>query len=160
MIIAITFVAILALGGLFIWAFSAGSFVGVVRRIIIAAIGAFVVVIAAGGTINEIAKGEPLKSEQVAAAKLTEAEKLEICSNVNQASQAMMDARQKGVQMKVMMTELNKLGMDANQLQMYQAMLIDAFSTPAYQSKEYRSKAVNDFANKYYSECLTTNRWN
>lgn len=79
----------------------------------------------------------------------------ETCLAVKGLAEAVMSARQAGVDVSDMMattTENPKM----NKLQ--QGLIVDAFSFPAYSTKDFREKEVREFGARHYLNCLKSTK--
>lgn len=79
----------------------------------------------------------------------------ETCLVVKGLAEAVMGARQAGVDVSDMMaitTENPKM----NKLQ--QGLIVDAFSFPAYSTKDFREKEVREFGARHYLNCIKSTK--
>ena len=84
-------------------------------------------------------------------------DKFEVCGKLNESATLMMTNRQNGHSLKKLMGDLNSIKVDASEeaaMNVYREMLVNAFQVPAYRTSELKEKAITDFADKYYSNCL------
>lgn len=76
------------------------------------------------------------------------------CEVLETLARSIMTARQDGVSMKSMVETATEGNPNEGTVKGTKMMITDAFNTPRYNSFEYRDKAINEFANKYYRVCV------
>ena len=81
---------------------------------------------------------------------LTRSEKIEMCKDYSKAAEMTMEDRQNGKPM----APLIELNSDNNKV--LNALVIEAFETPRFQSKAKARKIVESFRDKWYLNCIKT----
>lgn len=76
------------------------------------------------------------------------------CESIESLTRSIMRARQVGVSMVKVITSIKKSGMGEGSKIAVKRIIIDAYDTPRYNSREYRQNAVDEFANRYYKRCV------
>ena len=92
-------------------------------------------------------------------AKISPSNRESHCKNVAEMAESLMESRQnnnlsivKNIEIIDEMFKGKKDNASINTKKVMKAMLIDAYSKPAFMTDEYRQKAVNDFMAEYYLE--------
>jgi len=75
------------------------------------------------------------------------AEEMASCETIEQMASVTMMARQGGVPMKTVYDA-------AKDSKFAQKMVIEAYETPQYNTTEYKERAQQKFADKYYMKCI------
>ena len=83
----------------------------------------------------------------------TKADSLELCSSIGESAEKIMEARQLGISMEILMNKLPEEGPTRN---LMQNVLIMAYDSPRYSTEKYRSESIKDFRNLWYLECIKT----
>lgn len=76
----------------------------------------------------------------------------DFCKSVMEAAEVTMRGRLTGVSAIDAIELANKATGDIND--MLRGMIIDAYSSYNYSTDEYKSSAINEFATKYYIDCI------
>ncbi|WP_119686422.1 hypothetical protein [Acinetobacter ursingii] len=91
-------------------------------------------------------------------AKNTKAENEQSCRGLMSAATMAMESRQGGTSLESMLIAIDSVKskgeMSKPASEAFRQILIDAYDQPTYASSEYRQKAINDFAAKYYVNCM------
>lgn len=78
-----------------------------------------------------------------------------MCATLSETAGAAMKGNQSGTSLAKMMEALNKVESDNTKLRdLMKAFLLDAYSYPRFNTKSFQDKAVVDFSNKKYLECM------
>jgi hypothetical protein len=75
------------------------------------------------------------------------------CLTVQRDTKATMDARQRGVDINVVIEIAKEKSMSEDIFGAYFRMILRAYSVPQFDNKESRDKASKDFSLEYYSRC-------
>lgn len=75
----------------------------------------------------------------------------EMCNSLSEAAKSTMERRQEGVSMRKVM-EIAK----GNKL--LESVVISAYDSPRYSTEEMQARSVEDFRDKWYLECIKSQR--
>lgn len=77
-------------------------------------------------------------------------EKQDVCVQVDALAQSVMEARQAGVQLSRMISIAKQTGT----YDLIKPLIIAAYDRPQFNGEAYQRKAVNEFKNQVYLECI------
>ena len=81
----------------------------------------------------------------------------EYCSDISSIAHSYMGIRQYGMSINKAIKRIDEDLVDGSaQQDMLHAILIDAFSRPAYQTEKYRKEAMVNFESEYYVACAAS----
>ena len=89
------------------------------------------------------------------AALATASPQTETCSRAVQMAESVMETRQSGMSAVSALDYYSREG-DPKDLRLYTDMLVAAYARFEFDSPEYQRKAVTDFGNEVWVECMTT----
>ncbi|MFM2344127.1 MAG: hypothetical protein RLZZ210_737 [Pseudomonadota bacterium] len=76
------------------------------------------------------------------------------CNNLSQIAKSIMKARQNGIEMNKIMNDMQEFDSDPKVNSMVEEIVRDAYNVLLYSSKANKDRAIKQFGNKYYSDCL------
>ncbi len=77
------------------------------------------------------------------------------CAQLGALAARIMDERQESVPMSYQMELLDSVAVPAGSVSLLREYVVRAYSTPAYGTEEYQTKAIADFRNEVELECYT-----
>lgn len=77
-------------------------------------------------------------------------DKTAVCDDVNALAESIMGSRQAGVDMAKMMAVAKESGIE----KLARVLIIAAYEQPQFHGEDYRRKAVSEFKNKVYLQCI------
>jgi len=76
-----------------------------------------------------------------------------LCESVEKIARGIMTKRQNGESMSAIMRTADSVESEVLQ-NLSRSMIIDAYETPRFHTKEYKNNVIGDFADKYYLACV------
>ena len=81
----------------------------------------------------------------------------DLCESIYGLAETIMDARQEGVEMPILINSFRETAEESNApkiLELANEMTIAAYESPRYSTERNRQNAVKDFANNWYVQCF------
>jgi hypothetical protein len=86
----------------------------------------------------------------------TNSDNLIVCTAMSELASKIMTHRQSGTPMSVLLTAINNNPQDPKVEKLAQAMVIDAYEIPSYNTARSQNRAVLEFENTIMLQCIQT----
>jgi hypothetical protein len=86
----------------------------------------------------------------------TNSDNLSVCTAMSELASKIMTHRQSGTPMSVLLTAINNNPQDPKVEKLAQAMVIDAYEIPSYNTARSQNRAVLEFENTIMLQCIQT----
>lgn len=79
--------------------------------------------------------------------------KAEFCKDMSSYAELVMQKRQNDTPIKTMLLAIEKSGESKGTRELMESIVEDAYSKPAYATKDFKNKSINEYSASVYLEC-------